>query len=235
MVQQPCILVLDDERTTLGSLSLELVRGEARVFYANDLDELALLSRERGDRGVVVLAPNDVALELGGVSEKRLGIAASGIVPAGSRPPEKVVEMLRTAGIRWHLWACGNAEEARHVVNAAVWDLDPAEIRFDARVPCKVGGSIGHGSERESVVVVDVGPGGICTLWPRAPQTDARVQVTFSLSGLVVGQDARVAWVREDQEGRWRAGLSFCDPGQRTVQLLRSEVSRWMQLHRLEP
>jgi hypothetical protein len=233
MEHQCPVLVLDDEEGSLGPLSLALVRAGIDVLYANDLDEITLLSKERGHPGVLVLAPNAVALEIHGRLEKRLRTNPSGVIPVGHRPTEREVEAFRSVGFKWNLWDCEDPEAARYVVAAAIWDLDESEIRFDGRAPVQVDGTLSHKGAEEPIVVTDVAVGGACALCGPPPQVKTVVDICFQLPKGEVKQQARVAWAKPLAASRSRVGFSFPQCDEQTERILRNYVSQWMAPYRL--
>jgi hypothetical protein len=235
MNRYSALLLLDDEDASTGALALSLVRCGFDVVYANDLYELALVKRERGESALLLASPSKTLVSLAGDIEKTLNVPPERMVVAGTAPSPSDQKLLKEIGIRWCLCFCSDEEEIAYVLAAAHWELDPAELRFHARVPTKHKAMVAQGDVRSGTLIGDVSASGLRLL--NCPQLDSgrSVQVWFHLAGEEVEQRATVAWAAEVSDGTHAAvGLCFDTPECfHSPGPLQRHVESWLAQHQL--
>ncbi len=219
-------LILDDEAGQIGELALRLVRMGVNVHYANDFDETVLLKGQAPEQVGAVLVPSKRATEWLPPILKRLRLPPAAVVPAGPSLDEATVESLRSEGIRWALWQLDDDRAARFVVTSAMSETDPAEIRFDLRVPTELLASVKRGPLDRPCVIRNLSTGGArVELDPPVP-VGSRITLGLGMNGASHTLGAKVMWSTESAEeqpaGRNPAmGVQFqdLDPEARTALL----------------
>ena len=98
------LLVVDDEKGSLGDLALRLVRLGFDVLFAAEADEAALLARQEGEILRGALLPSTVGAK--GVASlveaigPHTGIGPSSVALLGARVDEEAIEAFKALGLR---------------------------------------------------------------------------------------------------------------------------------------
>jgi hypothetical protein len=205
------ILVLDSPAGELQRLSLDLMESEFGVHYANDVDEAQLMARDAGGTIVAVLFSMAIPLERVSAMAARFGVKASGLVPVGPRPANRVVAALAFHGVRWHLWDDPSDEAIRFVLSSVLFERDPLELRYHLRVPTTLPASLDFGTRKSQATIRDVGLGGVCLLGGELGELGEVGSVCFEVEGRPITLACRVAWKVGESGPTCVGGVAFLE------------------------
>ena len=235
MNRYSALLLLDDEDSSAGTLALSLLRRGYDVVYANDLDELALVKKERGEAALLLAAPSETLIALAAPIQKKLDVPPQRMVVVGELPDPSAEKMLSEVGVRWCLSACEEERDEAYLLAAAYWEMDPDELRFQARAPIQLEAILSQAGRRFGVRVGDVSAGGLGLLDCPALDAAQPVEVWFRLASEDVERRATLIWASEASEGvHARAGLRFETPESLDRPgPLQQHVDAWLSRHRI--
>ena len=211
-----------------------------RPIYADDLDELLLLAREREQPVGALLLPAACALDWWPVVRKRvvepLGLAPRSVLPVGARLPDAEAEALHCDGLRWALWEPFSPLELRFAVTLALSESDLFEFRIDTRVPCSIGVEVEAQSRIVPAHLTDLSACGAFVQLAHPHPERTPLVVRLELCGRVVSLRAHVAWRSGTRSPAWRdrgMGIEFEDVDPEALTLLREQAEHALDRFRL--
>jgi uncharacterized protein (TIGR02266 family) len=233
-------LILDGEEHTLSQVSMSLLVLGHRSIYADDLDELVVLAREREARIGALLVPAHRAFEWWPLLSKRilepLALSPQAVLPVGDRVPDADAETLFCDGVRWALRAPHSPWELRFAVSQVLFENDPNEGREDTRVPCSIPVEVTSDSRSQTARITDLSRGGVFVQLAHPHPNDTPVVLCAELCGRVVSLRGRVAWRTGPRSAAWLdrgMGVEFHDVDPEALELLRQETERARDRFRL--
>jgi len=226
-------LILDADEHTLTQVSMSLLVLGHRSIYADDLDELLVLAREREAQVGALIVPSHRAFEWWPTLSKRilepLALAPLAVLPVGDRLPDADAETLYCDGVRWALWEPYSPWELRFAASLVLSECDPNEAREDARVPCSIAVEIASESRSQTARITDLSRGGVFVQLAHPNPRDSEVVLCTELCGRVVSLRGRVAWRTSPSSPAWLdrgMGIEFQGVDADTLDLLRQEMDR---------
>lgn len=177
-------LVLDDDETHLGMVSLQLLRLGIDVVYSKDLDEARLLVRQEAGRvGAVVFPPSVDPTAAAELSDR---IASTGrpatLLVVGEEPVAARKQALRATGVERALWEPYDESTLRFLVNAAVYDDLVGDPRGEVRIPTTLRGRAYAGLHRKDVLVSSLSGAGAYLETPRPDPEGSVLRLEIDLS-----------------------------------------------------
>lgn len=235
-------LVFDTAESVLGAAALHLIEHGLDPLYADDLDELMLLARERRDSIAALVVPGALGLDgldtvLARVGRGLPSGVASVVVVAPPRARSHV-RALRDRGIRWVLFAPYDASELRFAVAAALATGDALETRRGLRVPIRLPVSVRHGRATREGEITNLSVGGAFVALPDPPELGAALSLEFPIGERLLRLQAtvaqRVAEARPGQaEGRPGMGVAFSGLSELEARLVEGFVRERVDSFRL--
>jgi hypothetical protein len=238
----PCIVVLDDERESVGATALALIRLGVEPLYSKWLDEVQLFAREAP--GGVDGAIASSRLSMGQLVALRDVVAANaferhaGVLLVGPMTDPASTEDLRNAGFSSCLWVPYNAAELRFAVSNLV--MMPEEIaprrepRAGANRLCwmRVDGTASFG------VLYTISARGAYVEMPTPLPIGIEIQMEFDFEDLQIETPARVIYSIGTDQGRTSVlapgvGCLFTGLEETLEAALRERVARRAARHRL--
>jgi uncharacterized protein (TIGR02266 family) len=233
-------LILDGDEHSLTQVSMSLLVLGHRSIYADDLDELLVLARERESRVGALLVPAHHAFEWWPLLSKRilepLALSPRSVLPVGDRLPDADSETLYCDGVRWALREPYSPWELRFAVSQVLSESDANDGREDARVPCSIAVEVASESRSQTARITDLSRGGVFIQLAHPHSRDTEVVLCVELCGRVVSLRGRVAWRTGPSSPAWLdrgMGVDFQDVDAETLELLRQQKDRALDRFRL--
>ena len=219
--QMRCVLIVDDDASGLGGVSLGLNRMGVDAYYSNDRDEALLMARELGDRiGLVALPMGLVEQELPRLLKQVVeprGLPASAVVPIGALPDDATRARMRDAGLAWTCNTDLSDHELGTALRLALGAHDDLDLRADPRVPADLAAQFHKGPLRKPGRLIDLSSGGAFFEIERPLPVGSQISVAFALESQELMVRTEVRWVSQGSadEGKPAGmGLHFIDgPG----------------------
>ena len=226
MHESRSVLIADTEACALGALSLRLNALGVEAFYANDLDEIVLLSGEIRERlGCIFVPAADAPSRVPPLIKRIAGpceLDPSALVAIGERPQGEARDTLRAQGLQWTVRDDAADADLRFAIEAAA--NDPLDIRMHLRVPAAIRAEAHKGRVNKQGELGDLGRGGAFFKTERPLPVGTQLSLQFNLFAKTITVRCEVRWVIEPAEGcEGGMGLAFIDgPGDG-----REEVGRY--------
>ena len=157
MDEARCVLVVDDDRGSLGEIALRTLRLGIDVFYAKDRSEAWLLAEQEAHRIGTVLFPPDVDVDaITRIAECLESCALDirrALVVIGKKPNEAARARLRAAGVELALWEPYDEGAFRSVISSAMRLRYEQRGRAETRIPTTLLGRATLGARRKDAIV----------------------------------------------------------------------------------
>ena len=157
MDEARCVLVVDDDRGSLGEIALRTLRLGVDVFYAKDRSEAWLLAEQEGHQIGIVLFPTTVDVDeitpIAECLESYLLDIPRTLVVVGKKPNEAARARLRAAGVELALWEPYDEGHFRSVVSGAMRLRYEQQKRVQTRIPTTLLGRATIGVRRKDALV----------------------------------------------------------------------------------
>ena len=193
------LLVIDDEKGSMGDVALRLVRLGVDVLLASEVDEAELLARQEGGAVCAALFSTDDCLgRVDAVHEAvgpHTGLGAAGLVVVGPRLTDEELAELRQRGLFWRLWSPFEDRDLRFLGRLLACRPDH-DLRIEIRVPTALPGAAVRRGQRHEVLVGDLSPCGAYLETASPVPAGSLIQVEIDLPGGVVELRGMVRWVR---------------------------------------
>lgn len=225
------LLVVDDAKTSLGDLALQMVRLGIDVLHASLVDEAELLARQEGTavRGVLMPSTSDVG-DLDRMLESvgpYTGIAPEMIALVGPRADEARLDRLRARGMRFRLWSPFEDRDLRFLAWLVAWAGGDDDLRIHARVPTVLPAEVTRQGETRAMMVGDLSPAGAYLETDAPFPAGCRVNLEISLPSGPIRITGIVRWVADTRSRAPRVRPGF---GVEFVHV-RKEVRRELEEH----
>ncbi len=232
-------LVFDTAESVLGVAALHLIQHGLDPLYARDLDALAALAREHGERVAALVVPGALALErLDAVLDRvgrRLPSGVASVVVVAPPRERRYLAALRERGLRWAVFAPYRPGELRFAVGAALATGDAFEPRRGLRVPIRLPVAVRHARARRSGEITNLSLGGAFVALPDAPEPGAALSLEFPIGERLLDVEAKV--VHRRAEARRDAppgmGVAFSGLSELEAHLLEGFVRECVDSFRL--
>ena len=204
MARGHCVLVIDDDDTTLGGVALRMIRLGIDVFYVKDPNEALLLAQQESERVRVLAFPPSVRLsDVTGIRDRLEAGGSAGpptLLVIGERPDDRVHARLRRGGVSLALWDTEDDSALRQIVVTAMASCEGHAERREPRTPTTLLGRVFVGIHRKDVIVSTLSEGGAFLETPTPFEPGTRVTLELELDGGAFIGKAEVVYSR-DSEG----------------------------------
>jgi hypothetical protein len=228
------VLIFDSPDGELQRLALDLIGRDFDVHYANDIDEAQMLAREAKGRINAVLLASSIELEHIPDIAKRFGVATSGLVPIGPRPPETVVSALVHHGVRWHLWDDASDESIRFVLSNVLFEQDDLEIRFHRRIPVSHPAQLEVDDTKGDLMIRDLSRGGACLMGDFLGVEGTEGTLHFLIENDPIDLPITIAWTSGEPGDDLRvAGVTFLEVSLPAGEAIDAMMDSFISKHRI--
>lgn len=185
MSQERIALIVDDPASSLGEVSLRLLRLGIDVVYTKEMDEAQLLARQEAWRVGAVLFPPGVDPTAAAGLAARIGTLRRGAPPEllviGEEPAAEAKQRLRDAGVERALWEPFDESTLRYGVNAAVFGGMQGDPRREVRIATTLRGRTYVGLRRKDVLVSTLSVAGAYLETPHPDEPGSRLRLEIDL------------------------------------------------------
>lgn len=193
------LLAVDDEKGSLGDLSLQLLRLGVDVLLATEIDEAELLARQEGQRlrGALLSSATDEARidEVVEAIGPHTGIGPESIALLGRRIDEESMRRLRERGVRWRLWSPYEDRDLRFLGWELLCGNGDQDLRIDRRFPTALPASVERRGESRDVLVGDLSLSGAYLETASPFPAGSQLNLVIALPGSPLDLRCTVRWV----------------------------------------
>ena len=205
MDEARCVLVVDDDRGSLGEIALRTLHLGIDVFYANDRSEAWLLAEQEGHQIGIVLFPTTVDVDeitpIAECLESYLLDIPRTLVVVGKKPNEAARARLRAAGVELALWEPYDEGHFRSVVSGAMGLRYEQHGRVQTRIPTTLLGRATIGVRRKDAIVATLTTTGAFLETPSPFPEDTSIMLEIRLPDGLLLVKGRVVHVRHRRSG----------------------------------